>query len=51
MNYILDLIACSLMTLAEVIGVILLAILIQLIFYRVFNINLYKKLVKVLERG
>lgn len=50
MNYILDIIECSLMTIAEVIGIILFAILIQGIFYRIFKINLYKKLVKIIDR-
>lgn len=43
MIYILDLIACGLVVLAELIGAFTLAILTQFIFYRVFKINLYKK--------
>lgn len=48
MIYILDIIACGLVVLAELIGVLILAILTQFIFYRVFKINLYKRFAKLI---
>lgn len=48
MIYILDIIACGLVVLAELIGVLILAVLTQFIFYRVFKINLYKRFVKLI---
>lgn len=48
MIYILDVIACGLVVLAELIGVFALAILTQFIFYRVFKMNLYKSFVKLI---
>ena len=38
----LDFILCGTMVLAQIITIFLIAILVQAIFYRVFNINLYK---------
>ncbi len=49
-NYWLDVIACSLVVLFEVIGSIGLAMLIQLISYQCFGINLYQKLNKSLNK-
>lgn len=48
MIHILDIIACGLVVLAELIGVLTLAILTQFIFYKVFKINLYKRFVKLI---
>ena len=38
----LDFILCGTMVLAELIAILFITILVQAIFYRVFNINLYK---------
>lgn len=46
MNYILDILLCTSTVMAELIAVIIGMMLIQLISYRVFNINLYKLLIK-----
>lgn len=46
-SYILDVIACGLVLLAELIGAITIGILTQYIFYKVFKINLYKNLCKL----
>lgn len=50
MNYWLDVLLCGLVTLVELIGVILLAVLTQIIFYKIFRINLYKKIIKGLNK-
>lgn len=50
MNYWLDVLLCGLVTLGELIGVMLLAVLIQIIFYKIFRINLYKKIIKGLNK-
>lgn len=50
MNYWLDVLLCGLVTLGELIGVILLAVLTQIIFYKIFRINLYKKIIKGLNK-
>lgn len=50
MEYWLDVLLCGLITIGELIGVIILAILIQLIFYRVFKINLYKNIIRGLSK-
>ena len=50
MSYWLDVLLCGLVTLGELIGVILLAVLIQIIFYKIFRINLYKKIIKGLNK-
>lgn len=46
-EYLLDVYLCGLVVLAELIGVIAIAILTQYIFYKVFKINLYKNLCKL----
>ena len=50
MNYWLDVLLCGLVTLGELMGVILLAVLTQIIFYKIFRINLYKKIIKGLNK-
>ena len=45
MSYWLDVLLCGLVTLGELIGVMLLAVLTQIIFYKIFRINLYKKII------
>lgn len=50
MNYWLDVLLCGLVTLGELIGIILLAVLIQIIFYKIFRINLYKKIITGLNK-
>lgn len=50
MSYILDVFMCSLVTLGEVIGAIVIALMLQLISYRILKINLYQKLVKIINK-
>ena len=50
MSYWLDVLLCGLITIGELIGVIMLAMAIQLIFYRVFKINLYKNIIRGLSK-
>ena len=50
MNYWLDVLLCGLVTLGELIGVMLLAVLIQIIFYKIFKIKLYKKIITGLNK-
>ena len=50
MEYWLDVLLCGLITIGELIGVIILAMATQLIFYRVFNINLYKNIIRGLSK-
>lgn len=50
MSYWLDVLLCGLVTLGELIGVMLLAALIQIIFYKIFRINLYKKIITGLNK-
>lgn len=50
MSYWLDVLLCGLVTLGELIGVILLAVLTQIIFYKIFRINLYKKIITGLNK-
>lgn len=50
MSYWLDVLLCGLVTLGELIGVMLLAVLIQIIFYKIFRINLYKKIITGLNK-
>ena len=50
MEYWLDVLLCGLITIGELIGVIILAMAIQLIFYRVFKINLYKSFWKLSDK-
>lgn len=49
-SYYLDVALCTLTLLAELFGSIILMLLVQLIFYRVFNINLYKSFLKFLYK-
>ena len=49
-NYWLDVIACSMTVLIELIGVFGLMMLIQLISYQCFGINLYQRINKGLNR-
>lgn len=49
-NYWLDVIACTVTTILEVIGTIGLAMLIQLISYQCFGINIYQRIIKRLNR-
>lgn len=46
-SYLLDIYLCSLVVIAEIIGAIAIALLIQFIFYKGFKINLYKNLCKL----
>lgn len=46
-SYWLDVMLCSLVVLAELIGAMAIGILTQYIFYKVFKINLYKNLCKL----
>ncbi len=49
-SYFLDVALCGMMLLAEIFGSIISMLLIQFIFYRVFNINLYKSFWKFLNK-
>lgn len=49
-SYWLDVIACTVTTILEVIGTIGLAMLIQLISYQCFGINIYQRIIKRLNR-
>ncbi len=49
-NYWLDVIACTITTILEVIGTIGLAMLIQLISYQCFGVNIYQRINKRLNR-
>jgi len=46
MNYLLDILLCTSTVMAELIAAVIGMMLIQLIAYRVFNINLYKLFIK-----
>ena len=46
----LDVILCSLVVIAKVVQAIVIALLVQFIFYKVFKINLYKSFWKFLDR-
>ena len=48
-SYWLDVIACTVTTILEVIGTIGLAMLIQLISYQCFGINIYQRIIKRLN--
>ena len=50
MIYILDIVACGLVVLTELVGAILIAMLTQFIFYRVFKINLYRSIDRGLNK-
>lgn len=43
-EYLLDIYLCGMVVITELIGAILIGILTQYIFYKVFKINLYKSL-------
>lgn len=49
-SYYLDVALCGLTLLAELFGAIGTMLLVQLIFYRVFKINLYKSFEKFLDK-
>ena len=42
MNKLIDFILCASIPLAELIGICIIALVVQAIMYQVFNINLYK---------
>lgn len=47
MNYLLDVIACSGIVLAELIGVFIVAMLVQLIVYQTTGFSIYNAFIKV----
>lgn len=49
-EYLLDVYLCGLVVLAELIGAMAIALVIQGIFYKVFKINLYKSLCKLSKK-
>jgi len=49
-SYYLDVALCGLTLMLELFGAIGMMLLVQLIFYRVFNINLYKSFLKFLYK-
>lgn len=49
-NYWLDVIACTITVLLELIGSIGISMLIQLISYQCFGINIYQRIIKRLNR-
>lgn len=49
-NYYLDVALCGLVVLAELVGAIGTMLLVQLIFYKIFKINLYKNFWKFLNK-
>lgn len=49
-SYYLDVALCGLTLMLELFGAIGMMLLVQLIFYRVFNINLYKSFLKLLYK-
>lgn len=50
MDKLLDILLCGGTLILEIVGAIVAMLLIQLIFYRVFNINLYKSINKGLDK-
>ena len=50
MSYILDIIACGLVVVGELIGALLLMLTLQFIFYKVFKVNIYKSIFNGLDR-
>ena len=50
MFYILDIIACGLVVFTELIGVLVIAMLTQFIFYRLFKVNLYRNCIRCLDK-
>lgn len=49
-SYLVDLFLCSMVVVAELVVTIILAIAIEVIFYKVFKINLYQEIWKVLNK-
>ena len=49
-NYWLDVIACIMTAILELVGTIGIAMLIQLISYQCFGINIYQRIIKRLNR-
>lgn len=49
-SYLIDVFLCSMVVVAELIVTIILAIAIEVIFYKVFKINLYQEIWKVLNK-
>lgn len=49
-SYLVDLFLCSMVVVAELIGTIILAIAIEVMFYKIFRINLYQEIWKRLNR-
>ncbi len=50
MNKILDIFLCGTITIFELIAVLLVVMIIQLIMYQVFGINVYKLIIKGLNK-
>ena len=48
-SYILDVILCGLITIWQIIKALGIGILIQFISYKVFNFNIYKNLLRILD--
>lgn len=48
--YLLDVILCSLVVIAELFGAVVLALTVQLLFLKLFKINLYKLINKKLNK-
>lgn len=49
-SYLIDVFLCSMVVVAELIVTIILAIAIEVIFYKVFKINLYQEIWKALNK-
>lgn len=49
-SYLVDLFLCSMVVVAKLTGTIILAIAIEVIFYKVFKINLYQEIWKGLNK-
>lgn len=49
-SYLVDLFLCSMVVVAKLTGTIILAIAIEVIFYKVFKINLYQEIWKGLHK-
>lgn len=49
-SYLVDLFLCSMVVVAELVVTIILAIAIEVIFYKVFKINLYQEIWKGLNK-
>ena len=49
-SYLVDLFLCSMVVVAELVVTIILAIAIEVIFYKVFKINLYQEIWKGLHK-